>query len=104
MLYNRTGNCVLLVAIFNAAVNQLSDDQLSDDVIPGSNTTLFRIFSGVIIRALSASHWNQTAVGWVDRGGCGQSAFDRKSCNRVRLPLVAAPASPPAAELREVLP
>ena len=55
MLYNRTGNSTLLGAIFHASFDA-AINQLSDCVIPGSNTALFLIFSGVIIRALPASH------------------------------------------------
>jgi uncharacterized protein len=46
--YNRTGSSVLLVAIFHASFDA-SINQLSDDVVPGSNTTRFLIFSGVIV-------------------------------------------------------
>ena len=46
--YNRTGFSVLLVAIFHASFDA-SINQLSDDVVPGSNTTRFLIFSAVII-------------------------------------------------------
>jgi CAAX protease family protein len=46
--YNRTGNSVLLVAIFHASFDA-SINQLSDDVVPGTDTAKFLIFSGVII-------------------------------------------------------
>jgi membrane protease YdiL (CAAX protease family) len=46
--YNRTGSSVLLVAIFHASFDA-AINQLSDDVVPGSNTTRFLIFSAVII-------------------------------------------------------
>jgi uncharacterized protein len=46
--YNRTGFSVLLVAIFHASFDA-SINQLSDDVVPGSNTARFLIFSAVII-------------------------------------------------------
>jgi uncharacterized protein len=46
--YNRTGSSVLLVAIFHASFDG-SINQLSYDVVPGSNTTRFLIFSAVII-------------------------------------------------------
>jgi uncharacterized protein len=51
--YNRTGYSVLLVAIFHASFDA-AINQLSDDVIPGSNTARFLIFSGVIIAAAVA--------------------------------------------------
>jgi uncharacterized protein len=47
-VYNRTGSSVLLVAIFHASFDA-AINQLSDDVVPGSNTTRFLIFSAVII-------------------------------------------------------
>jgi membrane protease YdiL (CAAX protease family) len=46
--YNRTGSSVLLVAIFHASFDA-AINQLSDDVVPASNTTRFLIFSAVII-------------------------------------------------------
>jgi uncharacterized protein len=46
--YNRTGSSVLLVAIFHASFDA-SISQLSDDVVPGTNTAKLLIFSGVII-------------------------------------------------------
>jgi hypothetical protein len=46
--YNRTGSSVLLVAIFHASFDA-AINQLSYDVVPGSNTTRFLIFSGVIV-------------------------------------------------------
>jgi uncharacterized protein len=46
--YNRTGSSVLLVAIFHASFDA-SINQLADDVVPGTNTAKFLIFSGVII-------------------------------------------------------
>jgi hypothetical protein len=46
--YNRTGSSVLLVAIFHASFDA-AINQLSDDVVPASNTTRFFIFSAVII-------------------------------------------------------
>ena len=46
--YNRTDSSVLLVAIFHASFDA-AINQLSDDVVPGSNTTRFLIFSAVII-------------------------------------------------------
>jgi CAAX protease family protein len=46
--YNRTGSSVLLVAIFHASFDA-AINQLSDEVVPGSNTTRFLIFSAVII-------------------------------------------------------
>ena len=49
-LYNRTGYSVLLVAIFHASFDA-SINQLSDDVIPGSSTARFLIFSGLIVAA-----------------------------------------------------
>jgi membrane protease YdiL (CAAX protease family) len=52
-LYNRTGNSVLLVAIFHASFDA-AINQLSDDVVPGSNTARFFIFSGVIVAAAIA--------------------------------------------------
>jgi membrane protease YdiL (CAAX protease family) len=52
-VYNRTGNSVLLVAIFHASFDA-AINQLSDDVVPGSNTTRFLIFSGVIIGVSAA--------------------------------------------------
>jgi len=47
-LYNRTGSSVLLVAIFHASFDA-AINKLSDDVVPGSNTARFLIFSAVII-------------------------------------------------------
>ena len=52
-LYNRTGYSVLLVAIFHASFDA-SINQLSDDVIAGSSTTQFLIFSGLIVAAATA--------------------------------------------------
>jgi uncharacterized protein len=46
--YNRTGSSVLLVAIFHASFDG-SINQLSYDVVPGTNTTRFLIFSAVIV-------------------------------------------------------
>jgi membrane protease YdiL (CAAX protease family) len=46
--YNRTGSSVLLVAIFHASFDA-AINQLSDDVVPGSNTARFLIFSAVIV-------------------------------------------------------
>ena len=46
--YNRTGSSVLLVAIFHASFDA-AISQLSYDVVPGSNTARFLIFSGVIV-------------------------------------------------------
>ena len=46
--YNRTGSSVLLVAIFHASFDA-AISQLSRDVVPGSNTVRFLIFSGVIV-------------------------------------------------------
>ena len=46
--YNRTRSSVLLVAIFHASFDA-AINQLSYDVVPGSNTTRFLIFSAVII-------------------------------------------------------
>ena len=46
--YSRTGSSVLLVAIFHASFDA-AINQLSDDVVPASNTTRFLIFSAVII-------------------------------------------------------
>jgi uncharacterized protein len=46
--YNRTGFSVLLVAIFHASFDA-AISQLSRDVVPGSNTARFLIFSGVIV-------------------------------------------------------
>jgi hypothetical protein len=46
--YNRTGFSVLLVAIFHASFDA-AISQLSYDVVPGSNTARFLIFSGVIV-------------------------------------------------------
>ena len=52
-LYNRTGNSVLLVAIFHASFDA-TFNQLSDDVIPGSTTARFLILSGVIVATATA--------------------------------------------------
>jgi uncharacterized protein len=49
-LYNRTGNSVLLVAIFHASFDA-AINQLSYDVVPASNTARFLIFSAVIVLA-----------------------------------------------------
>jgi uncharacterized protein len=46
--YNRTGSSVLLVAIFHASFDA-AINQLSDDVVPASNTIRFLIFSAVIL-------------------------------------------------------
>jgi uncharacterized protein len=46
--YNRTGSSVLLVAIFHASFDA-AISQLSYDVVPGSNTARFLIFTGVIV-------------------------------------------------------
>jgi membrane protease YdiL (CAAX protease family) len=47
-LYNRTGSSVLLVAIFHASFDA-AVSLLSYDVVPGSNTARFLIFSAVIV-------------------------------------------------------
>ena len=52
-LYNRTGYSVLLVAILHASFDA-TFNQLSDDVIPGSNTARFLILSGVIVATATA--------------------------------------------------
>jgi uncharacterized protein len=64
--YNRTGSSVLLVAIFHASFDA-AISQLSRDVVPGSNTVRFLIFSGVI--ALCA-----TAVIIATKGRLGRRA------------------------------
>jgi membrane protease YdiL (CAAX protease family) len=46
--YNVTGSSVLLVAIFHASFDA-AISQLSYDVVPGSNTARFLIFTGVIV-------------------------------------------------------
>jgi membrane protease YdiL (CAAX protease family) len=46
--YNRTGSSVLLVAIFHASFDA-AYNQLSYDVVPGSNTARFLIFTAVIV-------------------------------------------------------
>jgi CAAX protease family protein len=46
--YNRTGSSVLLVAVFHASFDA-AISQLSRDVVPGSNTAGFLIFTGVIV-------------------------------------------------------
>jgi uncharacterized protein len=46
--YNRTGSSVLLVAIFHASFDA-AISRLSRDVVPGSNTAGFLIFTGVIV-------------------------------------------------------
>jgi len=46
--YNRTGYSVLLVAIFHASFDA-AISQLSSDVVPGSNTARFLIFTAVIV-------------------------------------------------------
>src|SRR5215211_4848966 len=46
--YNRTWSSVLLVAIFHASFDS-AISQLSYDVVPGSNTARFLIFTGVIV-------------------------------------------------------
>jgi hypothetical protein len=46
--YNRTGFSVLLVAIFHASFDA-AINQLSYDVVPGTNTARFLIFSAVIV-------------------------------------------------------
>src|SRR5215213_3878528 len=51
--YNRTGYSVLLVAIFHASFDA-AISQLSYDVVPGSNTARFLIFTGVIVVFASA--------------------------------------------------
>ena len=52
-LYNRTGSSVLLVAIFHASFDA-SISQLSYDVVPGSNTARFLIFTGVVVALATA--------------------------------------------------
>lgn len=52
-LYNRTGSSVLLVAIFHARFDA-SISQLSYDVVPGSNTARFLIFTGVVVALATA--------------------------------------------------
>ena len=69
-LYNRTGYSVLLVAIFHASFDA-TFNQLSDDVIPGSNTARFLIFSGVIIVAA-------IAVILATKGQLGRRVRDRQ--------------------------
>jgi hypothetical protein len=46
--YNRTGDSVLLVAIFHASFDA-AISQLSYDVVPASNTARFLIFTAVIV-------------------------------------------------------
>jgi membrane protease YdiL (CAAX protease family) len=46
--YNRTGSSVLLVAIFHASFDA-AISRLSRDLVPGSNTAGFLIFTGVIV-------------------------------------------------------
>ena len=53
-LYNRTGSSVLLVAIFHASFDA-SISQLSYDVVPGSNTARFLIFTGVVVAPATAA-------------------------------------------------
>ena len=52
-LYNRTGYSVLLVAIFHASFDA-AISQLSDDVVPASNTARFLIFTGMIVALATA--------------------------------------------------
>ncbi len=52
-IYNRTGNSVLLVAIFHASFDA-AFNQLSDHVMPGSNTARFLIFTGLIVALATA--------------------------------------------------
>jgi hypothetical protein len=51
--YNRTGYSVLLVAIFHASFDG-AISQLSYDVVPGSNTARFLIFTTVIVVFVTA--------------------------------------------------
>ena len=61
--YNLTGYSVLLVAIFHASFDA-AISQLSHDVVPGSNTARFLIFSGVIVvfATVGGDHRNQRPV------------------------------------------
>jgi membrane protease YdiL (CAAX protease family) len=65
-MYSRTGRSVLLVAIFHASFDA-SFKELSYDVVPGSTTARFLIFSAVIVLAA-------TAVIAVTRGRFGGGA------------------------------
>jgi uncharacterized protein len=67
-LYNRTGYSVLLVAIFHASFDA-AISQLSDDVVPASNTARFLIFTGMIV-ALA------TAVIIATKGQLGRRSVD----------------------------
>jgi uncharacterized protein len=53
-IYNQTGMSVLLVAIFHASFDA-AFNQLSHDVVPGSNTTRFLIFSAAIVLPATAA-------------------------------------------------
>jgi uncharacterized protein len=64
--YNRTGSSVLLVAIFHASFDA-AISQLSNDVVPGSNTARFLIFTGVVVVFA-------TAVIIATKGQLGRSA------------------------------
>lgn len=52
-LYERTGRSVLLVAIFHASFDA-SINELSFDIIPGSDVARFLVLSGVIVIAATA--------------------------------------------------
>jgi hypothetical protein len=66
--YNRTGYSVLLVAIFHASFDG-AISQLSDDVVPRSNTARFLIFSGVIVvfatSVIIATKGKGAIVAWI---------------------------------------
>jgi hypothetical protein len=66
--YNRTGYSVLLVAIFHASFDA-AISQLSDDVVPRSNTARFLIFSGVIVvfatAVIIATKGKGAIVAWI---------------------------------------
>jgi uncharacterized protein len=67
--YNRTGSSVLLVAIFHASFDA-AISQLSYDVVPGSNTARFLIFTGVIVVFATAVIIATKGSARASQGGC----------------------------------
>jgi hypothetical protein len=78
---------VLLVAIFHVSFDA-AINQLSGDVIPGSNTLLFLIFSGVIILCgCQPATGTRRRLTGLTAGAVGTTPSIGQVCNRLRLPL-----------------
>jgi membrane protease YdiL (CAAX protease family) len=86
-LYNRTGMSVLLVAIFHASFDA-SISELSYDVVPGSNTARFVLFTAVIVVAATA-----TII--LTRGRVGDDGMQRSRFESTRGRAIPQPARSP---------